>query len=485
MDDTTPRLHPLDYLHVFRRRKWWLIVPIVASIVVGLVLVNVLPKEYRSTATLAVAAPVVSPNLVNQAAQFDNQERLRVLSQQLLASGILARVAQEEGLGNASDERLLSRMRNNISIAVPDPVAQVNEPRRLDAFLVSYGDPQPVRAQRVTNRLVTVFVDESSKRRAANAVDTSAFLENQLKASQQRLADLEARLRTSKEAFMGQLPEQTQANLSTLSGLRQQLEANATALRGEQDRLSMVERQLEGARQGSAEVIVVPGPNGTAQPQTLESRVLQLQRELAEARAIYTPRHPEVQRLEDDLKAARLDAQAEKAKPASDRLAQLALDPTFRQLTADREMSRLRIRDLQRSDNDLRRQIATYQARVESAPRVEQQLAAVQRDYDLERQQYSELSSKHHAASIAESVERNRSGEQFTVLYPASLPSAPTKPVPWRVMLIAVVAGICLGAGATLGREYLDRSVHDVRDLRDEFQLPVLGEVARIQPVRA
>ncbi len=484
MDDTTPRLHPLDYLHVFRRRKWWLISPIVAAIVVGLVLVNVLPKEYRSTATLAVAAPVVSPSLVNQAAQFDNQERLRVLSQQLLTSGILARVAQEEGLGSATDERLLSRMRATITIAVPDPVAQVNEPRRLDAFLVSYGDAEPVRAQRVTNRLVTVFVDESSKRRAANAVGTSAFLDNQLKESQQRLADLESRLRTSKESFMGQLPEQTPANLSTLSGLRQQLEANATALRGEQDRLSMVERQLEGARQGSAEVIVVPGVAGT-QAQTPEGRVLQLQRDLAEARAIYTPRHPEVQRLEDDLKAARIDAQAERAKPVSDRLAQLALDPAFRQLTADREMARLRIRDLQRSEGDLRRQIGSYQARVESAPRVEQQLASVQRDYDLERQQYSELSSKLHAASIAESVERNRSGEQFTVLYPASLPSAPIKPVPWRVMLIAVVVGLCLGAGATLGREYLDRSVHDVRELRDAFQLPVLGEVARIQPVRA
>jgi len=69
------------------------------------------------------------------------------------------------------------------------------------------------------------------------------------------------------------------------------------------------------------------------------------------------------------------------------------------------------------------------------------------------------------------------------VLYAANLPTEPIKPVPWRVMLIALAAGICLGAGATLGREYLDRSVHDVRDLRDEFQVPVLGEVTRIQPV--
>lgn len=481
MEDTPRSVHALDYLHLVRRRRWWLIVPLVLAVVAGLVLLKVLPKEYRATATIAVAAPVVSPNLVNQPAQLDNQERLRALSQQLLATPILSRVVQEEGLGNSADERVVARVRHAVSVAVPDPVAQVNEPRRLDQFLVSYDGPDPERAQRVTNRLVNVFVDENSKRRAANAEGTAAFLQAQLDASQQRLAELEARLRASKESFMGQLPEQTQANLSTLSGLRQQLESNATALRGEQDRLSMIERQIEGVRQGSSDVIFVPGPNGGAQAQTPESRVVLLQRELADARAMYTDRHPEVQRLEEDLRNARQDAQNERTKPVSDRMAQLSLDPTFRQLTADREMSRLRIRDLQRSEGDLRRQIGSYQARVESAPRVEQQLAGMQRDYDLERQQYSDLSSKLHAATIAENVERNRSGEQFTVLYPASRPAQPTTPVPWRVMLIAVAAGLCLGAGAALGREYLDRSVHDARDLRDEFQVPVLGEVSRIQ----
>jgi polysaccharide biosynthesis transport protein len=484
MEETPRAVHALDYLNVFRRRKWWLTVPILASIVVGLVLIKVLPKEYRSTATLAVAAPVVSPNLVGQPSQFDNQERLRALSQQLVSTPMLARVIEEEGLGATTDERLISRLRNGIAIGVPEPVANVNEPRRLDAFLVSYDDPDPDRAQSVTNRLVNVFVAESSKRRAAVAEGTSAFLSDQLKASQQRLSDLEAKLRVAKESYMGQLPEQTQANLSTLSGLRQQFEANATSLRGEQDRLSMIERQIEGLRQGSADLVFVPGPNGgTTQAQTPESRLMVLQRELAAARAMYTDRHPEVQRLEDELRTARREADAERSRPESDRAAQLTLDPTYRQLAADREMARLRIRDLQRAEADLRRQIGLYQARVESAPRVEQQLAAMQRDYDLERQQYAELSSKHHAATIAENVERNRSGEQFTVLYAANRPTEPTKPVPWRVMLIAIAAGICIGAGATLGREYLDRSVHDVRDLRDEFQLPVLGEVSRIQPV--
>jgi succinoglycan biosynthesis transport protein ExoP len=480
MDET--HVHALDYVSVVRRRKWWLIVPAVLSIFAGLALVRFLPKEFTSTATLGVAAPIVSPSLVNQSTPLDNQERLRALSQQLLSLPILARVVREEGLGSgAPTDPRVAGLRRRIAITVPEPVAQTNEVRRLDTFIVAYSDANQARAQRITNRLATVFVDENSKFRAERAEDTSMFIAAQLHASQVRLADLEGRLRKAKEAYMGRLPEQTQANLQTLSGLRQQLEANATSLRSEQDRLSMVERQIEALKQGSGDVVFVPRGSEAAMPP--EGRVVTLQRELTSARAVYTDKHPEIQRLEDELANARKDVVTERQRPASDRLAQLQLDPAYRQLVADREMSRLRTRELQRAGSDAERQIGVYQARVEAAPMVEQQLATLQRDFELEKQQYSDLSSKLHASTIAENVERNRSGEQFTILYPASYPNEPTKPVPWRVMLISIVSGICLGGALTLGREYLDRSVHDVRELKDEFALPVLGEVARIQPV--
>jgi polysaccharide chain length determinant protein (PEP-CTERM system associated) len=481
MEDT--RVHALDYLKVFQRRKWWLAGPILASIIVGALLVRLLPKEYRSSATLAVGAPIVSPNLVNQSSPLDNQERLRALSQQLLSAAMLSRVVREEGTSDGTGALQIAQLRRAIAVSVPDPVANTNEPRRLDTFVVSYSDSDPSRAQRIDNRLVNVFVDESSKTRVSRAEDTSAFISERLQMSQNRLAQLETQVRSAKEAHMGQLPEQTPANLSTLSGLRQQMEANATALRGEQDRLSMIERQLDGMQQGSRETMVVPLGRDPLQVQSPETRVLLLERELATTRATYTDKHPEVQRVEEELRAARADAAADRQRPAADRLAQLRLDPAFRQLTSDREMARLRVRDLQRGESELRREITVYQSRVEAAPRVEQELAAVQRDYDLEKQQYSRLSEKLHASAMAESVERDRRGEEFTVLYPASFPSEPIKPIPWRVMIISVIVGICLGGGATFAREYLDRSVHDVHDLKDEFNLPVLGEVGRIQPV--
>ncbi len=182
MDST--HFSPLDYVSVIRRRRWWWITPIALSIVTGWLLVRFLPKEYKSSTTLGVTAPLVSPSIVGQTAPFDNFDRLRAIQQQLVSTPILSRVAREEHLSD------VGALRAAIDVKVPDPVANTNEVRRLDTFVVSYSDSDPQRAQRVANRLGRVFVDESSKVRAERAEDTTMFINAQLASSQARIGDL-------------------------------------------------------------------------------------------------------------------------------------------------------------------------------------------------------------------------------------------------------------------------------------------------------
>jgi polysaccharide biosynthesis transport protein len=66
------------------------------------------------------------------------------------------------------------------------------------------------------------------------------------------------------------------------------------------------------------------------------------------------------------------------------------------------------------------------------------------------------------------------------VLFPANLPSRPIKPDLLKIVALAIGAGFVLGAAAAIGREFLDRSIHDVRALQNEFDVPVLGEIPRI-----
>ena len=470
---------PLDYVSVIRRRKWYWMTPIALSIVAGALLVKYLPKEYRSTTTLGVTAAMLSTNIVNQATPFDNQERLRAVSQELSSAPILARVAREEGLtSNAPIDEVVSRLRGGIDVKVPEQLAPTSEPRRFDTFIVSYSDSDAYRAQRIANRLGRVFVDETSKLRVERANDTTAFVDAQLAASQARINNLEMRLRKAKESYMGQLPEQSGANLATLGGLRQQLVSDTLQMRGERDRLTLIDRQIDAIDKNSVDEPTIgrAADSGSA----TDARVATIERELATARTTYTDKHPEVQRLQEELAAAQNDARLARQQPPADRMAKLQRNLAYLQLVGDREVARGRIRDLERDAADTQVAIARYQSRIEAAPMVEQQLATIQRDYDLEKQQYSDLTAKQRNASVAANVERDHSGERFAVIDPASLPSTPLKPIPMRVWLGSLLAGLIVGAGLTLGREYFDASVHDERELRDEFSLPVLGSITHI-----
>jgi polysaccharide chain length determinant protein (PEP-CTERM system associated) len=469
MDST--HFSPLDYVSVIRRRRWWWITPIALSIVTGWLLVRFLPKEYKSSTTLGVTAPLVSPSIINQTTPFDNFDRLRAIQQQLVSTPILSRVAREEHL---SDVGLL---RTAIDIKVPEPVANTNEVRRLDTFVVSYTDSDPQRAQRVANRLGRVFVDENSKVRAERAEDTTMFIGAQLMASQTRINDLEMRLRKAKESYMGQLPEQTGANLQTIAGLRAQMLSDATQIRGERDRLMLIDRQIEAIDKNTVDEPLPGRTEAIASPQL---RVITLERELAAARASYTDKHPEVQRIQEELAYAKKEALTAQQQPQADRLARLQRNPGYLSLVGERDVTRSRIKDLDRDQADAQAQIGRYQARVEAAPMVEQQLTNIQREYDLEKQQYNDLSAKQSTAAIAATVERNRSGERFEVLDTASLPTEPLKPLPLRVWLGSLLGGLIVGAGLTLLREYFDSSVHDERDLRETLDVPILGSIARI-----
>jgi polysaccharide biosynthesis transport protein len=472
--------HPLDYLSLVRRRKWWIIVPAVLCIVGTGLLAAFLPRVYRSAATITVASPAISAELLKQAGPLSREERIRAVSQQLLSRAVLEQVVRDEHLapdGNvdAAVDRLLQP--NRIKVEPTELLKQVGrEGLQLDAFLLSYADATPGEAQRVADTLARVFVEASSRTREARAEDTSAFVATQLAASKGRLDQIEARLRTAKESYMGRLPEQTQSNLSIAAGMRQQLESTAIALRGEQDRLSMIERQIDGMKQGAGDIAL----SGRAPMSSGQGRVLQLQQELANARGLYTEKHPEIQRLQEDLAAAKREAAADRERPEEDRLQTLQMDPAYRQLLADRETARLRVRDLQRAETQMRAQVASYQSRVEAAPMVEQQLSSLQREYDLEKKQYGDLSTKLQAAELAENLERRRGGEQFQVLYAAYVPREPESPNVMRLLLLGVALGIGLGGASAVGREYLDRSVHDVRGLQAEFDVPVLGEISRI-----
>ena len=307
------------------------------------------------------------------------------MSQQLLSRTVLERVVRDEGLAadHGMDEAVAQLRLRILPVTVPDSIAPSESAPRLDMFVVSYLDRTPHDAQRVANRLADVFVDETSRTRELRAEDTSEFLTGQLKAAERRLGELEDRLRDAKRANMGRLPEQT---------TRQPPDAQRPPPAAGRDGHGAEERTGPAVDDRAAARRHAAGPDGLplvarARParDRAGSRAAARAPAGRRARMVYTDKHPEIARLEEELKQARADAAAERSRPPADRLEVLQNDPAYRQLLADQEMARLRVRDLQRAEAQSRRDIQAYQARVESAPLVEQQMASLQREYDLQK----------------------------------------------------------------------------------------------------
>jgi succinoglycan biosynthesis transport protein ExoP len=480
------RFHPLDYLSVLQRRKWWFIVPMALSVVVGLALVLFLPRQYKSQAEIGIADPTLSPELLRGVQSFDAQERRRAVSQQLLSATVLERVVREEKIRPdqpVEETAAALRARVEDNIVVPKPIGRTGDMRDgIESFRLGYVDTSPERAQRIANRLAMVFVEENSKTKTQRAENTSEVLAQQLRNSQENLSRLQEQLRLRKQANMGRLPDQMNANISMVNGLRQQHDSLSLQLRAEQDRLSMLEGQLDAMRQGGGGVYM--SSTGTQAIQGAQARINELHRQLTQYRAAgYTDQHPDIVQTLEELKVAQREMTTARQQTPAGSNDVLAADPSYKQKTQERDATKLHIAQLQRQINQALSQIGSYQARVESAPLVEQELSSLVQDYELERTRYMDLSAQHQKALLAEDLARKQGGERFVVLNPASLPSSPDSPDLPKLMLLSLGMGFMLGTVAIVGREFMDRSVHDARVLQNEFDVPVLGEIPRIHAV--
>lgn len=477
--------HPLDYMAVVNRRKWWFVGPLVLCLLAGATAVAVWPKKYLSRAAIGVQSPTVSPDFLRGVSSMDPVERQRAVQQLLFSPAVIDRVIREEKINRSKPaNEVAAWLRDDLAknIDVPVPIGLNGRPdptRGIDFFYLGYTDKDPARAQAITNRVAAVFVEENSKAQTDRVQNTAEMLQQQLADSQAKLTDLENKLRSKKQAYIGRLPDQVGANVQMVNGSRQQLESLSIQIRAEQDHLSMVEGQIDAMKQG----VGVEGMTSStmAASQAAQKHLDDLQAELNADRAKgWLDKHPEIQRLQEEIKQARADLAASKTQQPSNRDEMLKSDPLYRAKLQERDMARIHLRELQNSANAAQAQIGAYQNRVDAAPIAEQELASLNRDYENEKTHYNDLNARYQNARSAEDITRKQGGERFSVLYPADLPTKPIEPQPLKIMALAAVAGLVLGAAGALGREFLDRSVHDSRALASEFEVPVLGEIPRI-----
>ena len=113
----------------------------------------------------------------------------------------------------------------------------------------------------VTERMASLFIEESLRDRTALAEGTNQFLETQLQDARNRLIEQEKRLEGYREQHAGELPSQLNSNMQAIQNIQLQLQTLTQSISQDRDRHQMVERLVAEA---DAFAPVSPPPPGVA-----------------------------------------------------------------------------------------------------------------------------------------------------------------------------------------------------------------------------
>jgi uncharacterized protein involved in exopolysaccharide biosynthesis len=369
------------YFSVLRRRLAYFLIPAVAVATIGTVVALLLPGIYHSEARILVQSQQIPEELVRSTVTSGAEERIGVIEQRIMTRDNLLAIASKFGMfnkwrGRVSDTDLVDLMRERAAIT---PVA-LNVGRRTPAsaiaFTVSFEYEDPAVTMKVANELVTLILNEDVRTRTARAAETTKFLEQESNRLEQALVATEA--------------------------------------------------QIAEVKQGSGSTEV-------------ESQLAALKVELFQKSSIYSPTHPIVLALKNQIAALEQQDAPSQATPTPPPTAA----PVKPEASDKKEPAAA-------SDSN--------SAQPSTLSFLQNKQESLQTDLDAARR-------KLLAARQGERLEADQQSERFEVIEQPALPQEPVKPNRKKMTAFSFALAIAAGLGGIFAIESYDKTMRGPSDL--------------------
>jgi len=482
-----------QYADVIRRRHMYFLIPFFFGWLVVWSASWVLPSRYKSGTLILVEQPSMPKDYVTPNVTDDLQSRLQSITQQILSRTRLLHIIEElnlyaTGRGRLNPDELVERMRKDIEIEL---VRGANN--QITSFNIYYSSRDPQIAQRVTGELSNLFISENLERRQQKSEDTTKFLEQQLEAARQNLAEQEEKVRVYKDQHLGELPSQLQSNLQILSGLQSQLQNEQDGLNADRQQSAYLQSMLEQSR--ALQRTPKTGDGTPVGIPALDQQLEKLKAQLADLLSHYTDRHPDVRKVKDEIarvekmRTQALADQKTSAAITSDNGSGPASNPddldsrdgaATIQLQGQLKAIQIDITSKERTIADLKAKMNDYQGRLNQEPMREQQFADLNRGYEQSKANYDDLLKKKTSSQMATNLELLQQGEHFQMIDPPSLPLKPDFPNRLKFCGIGLGIGIALGGALAGGTEYLDDRLYNEKALKELLPVAVISEIPPI-----
>lgn len=438
-------------------RRWLIIIPFVILSIAGLAAALLLPRSYRSSATLLVESQNL-PAEATAAGPADTviDRRMAKIRQQILSRPDLVGLIQANNLYDAAARReplskLVERMRDATALtAVDADIARNGGAAGSIAFSLTFDYPSAPQAQLVAQTFVDRLLKLDASETQAQAQTNARFLEDQ-----------ESNLQTQVTAVETQINRITGQNGAALAASNMGM----TVMNGGGD----YDGQIAALERQNAELQAQTGKPAVGR----DAGVIAAEAQLATARAQFSDDHPDVKLAESRLAAAKSTASAFQTNSVS--------SVVQRQVAANNAA----IGQLRNAKTVERSRATTMAAAQARGPVVAQQVAQLQARADVLRANLARVQTNLLNARSVVKISDEQRGERLTLIDPPVTPDVPTQPNRPMLIIGGILGGLAAGIALALLVELIARPIRSVGTLTRLTGAPPLAVVPVLSKKKA
>ncbi len=428
----------------FWLRRWLILGVAWLVAVAGWLATLAIPDVYESRAQVYINTQTALDTTISEVGTRTNLEKaVRIIRTQLFSRDNLEQLIYTAGLDAGIDnsielEREIERLAGAIDITS----------REQGYYIVTYGDADPEKAQRVVSTLLDIFIEQNLSTATDDVGTALRSLDREISRRRVDLEEIDAEIAAFRRenapelAGTDQLVRRLSAKEEELSRIRDQIAA--VSLRRERLLLTLTEtpRYASGADLDSLKV----------QLATLQSQ--------------FNENYPDIVRLKQQIEDLEKGGEA------------LPENPEYRDLSRARRAAEDELASLNGRADRIQGEIDALILDMAETPDAESALVSLLRDREQIETIYNKLVSERAAMDVTANLKEGGGAIDYRRYEAPTVAAEPSWP-PRGLMALALVAlGLGSGAGLALLLGQLDRSFLLTQDLEKTLGLPVLGALS-------
>lgn len=451
--------------------RWHAIVVMWLVAILGWIKVITMPDDYQTSARVFVdTQSILKPLLSGMTSVPNVEQQVSIMSRTLLSRPNLERVMRmvdlDIGASTARDhEARLDELMSKIKIGGTNTY---------DIYTITYNNSSPKLVRDVVQSLLTIFVEGSFTGKKGESQKAVQFIDEQIKNYEDKLISAENLVKEFKLKNNMLLPRQGIDYASQLQVSIDSLNTAKLELMEAEEARNAISRQISG---DEPVLDLDTNPASIDNPE-IDGRIAAINKNLDNLRMQYTELYPDI------IAAKHLVAQLEARKLEESKLKSASADPG-KNFSPMLQQLKVALTEADAKVASIKARVQEYSARHDrllaqsnAVPEVESQLAQLNRDYLINKDNYEKLIGRREAAKLSGDLSSNTEMMTFKIIDPPTVPLTPVGPNRPLLFSGVLLGAILAGLATALMISQIRPTFLSPAELRNTTGFPVLGTVA-------